>query len=363
MYNSLRVWGDSMKLELNSLDLAEMKNLMELLGEKSYRGEQLFRFFNQNNGISIDEIMTLPTHLREKLNNIGFVNKSSILKRLDSNLDGTKKYLILLEGGSIIESVLMVYEYGYSICLSTQVGCKMGCEFCASTKDGFIRNLSTAEILNQVYLIEKDLKIVISNIVLMGSGEPLDNFTNLLKFLEIIHHDFGRKLSYRNITISTCGIVPKIYELANENIPITLSISLHSPFDKERAKIMPIAKKYKIKELMDAASYYIGKTNRRITFEYTLIENVNDRDEDIKELIRLMKGLNAHINLIPLNPIKEYSQEATISIKVKKILARLRKNNIQASIRSEKGKDISGSCGQLRNNYLEDQEYKIMRGD
>lgn len=363
MYNSLRVWSDFMKVELNSLDLYEVKKLMVDLGEKGYRGEQLFRFFNQEQGLDIDHVLTLPIYLREKLKEVGLINKPSILKRLDSNLDDTKKYLILLEDGSIIESVLMVYEHGYSICISTQVGCKMGCEFCASTKDGFIRNLSAAEILNQIYLIEKDLNIGISNIVLMGSGEPLDNYTNLLKFLNIIHSDFGRNLSYRNITISTCGIIPKIYELADVNIPITLSISLHSPFDSERGKIMPIGKKYKLKDLMDACRYYIEKTSRRITFEYTLIEGVNDRDEDIKELIGLIKGLNAHINLIPLNPIKEYNKGAPVGIEVKRILARLKSHKIQATIRSEKGRDISGSCGQLRNNYLEGQEYNIMRGD
>lgn len=345
-----------LKIELNSLSLNEMKDLMVDMGQAAYRGEQLFRSFNQQMKLEIEDIKILPKKLRDKLNDLGYVCKLSILNRLDSGLDETKKYLILLDDKNIIEAVLMKYQHGYSLCVSTQVGCKMGCKFCASTKDGMIRDLSSAEILNQVYLIEKDLNIEINNIVIMGSGEPLDNYTNTIKFINIIHDQLGHNMSYRNITLSTCGIVPRIYDLADENIPITLSISLHSPYDEEREKIMPIGKKYKLKDIIKACNYYFHKTKRRITFEYTLISGVNDRPEDLNELINLLGGLKAHINLIPLNPIKEYSKEAPDKRDIDKILLKLKKNKIQATIRSEKGSDISGSCGQLRSNYIEGYE-------
>ena len=341
------------KIELNSLTLEETKDIMVSLGEKSYRGEQLFSSFNRNKDLDIEEMKLLPQNLRNKLIEKGNVRKISILKKYSSNIDDTKKYLFLLDDGNIIESVLMVYPHGNSVCVSTQVGCRMGCEFCASTKEGRIRDLTTSEILNQIYLIEKDLDESIDNIVLMGSGEPLDNYENTLKFLNIIHDSKGHNTSYRNITLSTCGIVPKIYDLANENIPITLSVSLHSPFDAEREKMMPIAKTYNIDELLKASNYYEEITNRRITFEYTLIEGVNDSLEDINELVRLLKDMNSHINLIPLNPIKEYNKERPELSSVEKFKNKLEKRHIKATIRKEKGSDISASCGQLRRDYIE----------
>lgn len=341
-----------MKIELNSLGLEDLRDLMAELGEQRFRAEQVFRFLNQNYGTNLEEASNLSGKLIKKLSEVSYINKMSILKRLDSKIDNTMKYLMLLEDQNIIETVLMKYKHGYSICLSTQIGCKMGCKFCASTKDGIVRNLSPGEMLNQIYLVEKNLNIKISNIVLMGSGEPLDNYNNTIKFMEIIHDPLGHNISYRNITLSTCGLVPKIYDLARENLPITLSISLHSPFDEDRTKIMPIAKKYKLEELMEACRAYIATTNRRITFEYTLIEGKNDRKEDVEELIRLIKGMNAHVNLIPLNPIKEYDENAPGQRSIEKIEKILNANNIKATIRQEKGSDISGSCGQLRRDYL-----------
>lgn len=325
---------------------------MESIGEKSFRGEQVFLYLNKNMGLEIDNLKVLSKDLRAKLKDLVKINKMEIWKKFESEMDGTKKYLFLLEDGNIIESVLMKYRHGYSVCISTQIGCKMACEFCASTKDGFIRDLSPAEMLNQIYMIQKDIDEDISNIVLMGSGEPLDNYHNTLKFLNIIHDEKGQNISYRNITISTCGIVPKIYELAEENIPITLSISLHSPFDKEREEIMPINKKYKIKELIKACRFYEKTTSRRITFEYTLIKGVNDSPSHIKELAILLRGLNAHVNVIPLNPIKEYNEESPNKEHVEEFRKRLAKENIQVSIRREMGGDISASCGQLRRQYL-----------
>lgn len=343
------------KIELNSLTLEELKALMVSIGEKGYRGEQLFQYFNKHLKLNLNELKQLPQVSRNKLNEICKINQIEILDRFDSTIDGTKKYLYLLDDQNIVESVLMEYKHGFTTCISTQVGCKMGCAFCASTKNGFIRNLTPAEMLNQIYMMEKDNNIKIKNIVLMGSGEPLDNYDNTLKFIDIIHDEKGHNLSLRNITLSSCGVVPKIYDLAKENLPITLSISLHSPFDANRAKIMPIAKLYSIKELMDACKFYGDSTNRRLTFEYTLIKGENDGEEEVIELAKLLEGINAHINLIPLNPIKEFSEERPDSGNVERFKRSLEKLGLKITIRREMGSDISASCGQLRRSYLENK--------
>ncbi|NLK43423.1 MAG: 23S rRNA (adenine(2503)-C(2))-methyltransferase RlmN [Tissierellia bacterium] len=336
------------RIEINSLTFEELKEFMLKLGEKSYRGEQVFTYLHRSKCIDIDELHLLPKDLRENLKVISKVRKMDIYKKYISKIDNTVKYLFLLEDMNIIETVVMEYKHGYSICISTQVGCKMGCSFCASTKEGLIRNLTPAEMVNQIYLAEKDLNINISNIVLMGSGEPLDNFENTLRFIDIISHPKGHNISLRNITLSTCGLVPRIYDLAEENLPITLSISLHSPFDDERKKIMPIGRRYSIDELIEACKFYVNKTNRRITFEYTLIENVNDRDIDVKELGKILKGLKCHINLIPLNPISEYNEDRPSRKNIERVQKELMKFNISVTIRREMGGDISASCGQLR---------------
>lgn len=341
------------KIELNSLTLDESKKLMETIGEKPYRGEQLFSYFNRNKELDLEKINLLPKKTRSILMEKGKVNKIEILKKYESKIDNTNKYLFILEDNNIIESVLMVYPHGKSVCISTQVGCRMGCEFCASTKEGKVRDLTPSEMLNQIYLIERDLDENIDNIVLMGSGEPLDNYDNTLNFLKIIHNPKGHNTSYRNITLSTCGIADKIYKLADENIPITLSISLHSPFDKERAKMMPIAKKHTINQIIDAVKYYEKSSNRRITFEYTLIEGINNRKEDVDELVNILKEVNSHINLIPLNPIEEYDKDRPKIDAVEKFKNQLEKRHINTTIRQEKGSDISASCGQLRRDYLE----------
>ena len=340
-------------MELNSMELEEIKAYMLTIGEKSFRGDQLFQAFNKQGKLDLKQIKVLPETLRSKLSN-NKINCITILKRFDSTIDNTKKYLYLLEDENIIEGVAMEYTHGLTACISTQVGCKMGCQFCASTKGGLIRNLTPAEMLNQIYLMEKDLERSVNNIVLMGSGEPLDNYENTLKFIRIIGHEKGHNLSLRNITLSTCGVVPKIYDLANENIPITLSISLHTPFDNERLKIMPIAKRYSIPDLMEACRYYEEQTKRRITFEYTLIEGVNDGKKEVVELAKILKGLNAHINLIPLNPIIEYNEDSPSRENVEKFQNLLKAYNIPVTIRREKGNDISASCGQLRRSYSEE---------
>lgn len=341
------------KKELNSMNVKELKNYMETIGEKKFRAEQIFTHFHKHNRWNLDDLNVLPESLRKKLKLNAEVNEMKIFKRFDSELDYTKKYLFSLQDDNIIESVAMEYKHGTTVCISTQVGCKMGCSFCASTKDGLIRNLTAAEMLNQIYMIEKDLDKSITNIVLMGSGEPLDNYKNTVKFLKMIHDEMGHNISYRNITISTCGIVPKIYELADEKIPVTLSVSLHSAFDKERNKIMPIANKYSIAEIIDACKYYDSINNRRITFEYTLIDGVNDRKEDIEELARLLRDINSHVNLIPLNPIEEYEEDRSTKSNIDTFEKGLIKKNIDVTVRKEMGSDIGASCGQLRRSVIE----------
>lgn len=341
------------KKQLNSMDLSELKDYIESIGEKKFRADQIFTHFHKHNKWNIDELNVLPEKLREKLKVNADISEIKIFERFDSKLDATKKYLFSLEDGNIIESVSMEYKHGTTVCISTQVGCKMGCSFCASTKDGKIRDLTPAEMLNQIYMIEKDQDISISNIVLMGSGEPLDNYENTVKFLKIIHDEMGHNISYRGITISTCGIVPKIYELADENIPVTLSISLHSAFDEQRKKIMPIAKRYSVSEIIDACKYYDSKNNRRITFEYTLIEGVNDRQEDIDEIARILRGVNSHVNLIPLNPIVEYEKDRPSKSNIQRFENALNKKKVDVTVRREMGADISASCGQLRRSVVE----------
>ncbi len=341
------------KKDLKSMTLDEMKKIFKDIGEKEYRADQTFGFIHKNMCKSIKDITVLSKGLKDKLEKEYIISNITIAKRFDSQKDSTKKYLFLLEDNNIIESVAMEYKHGLSLCVSTQVGCRMGCGFCASTKEGLIRNLSPGEILSQIYAVQLDLNTKVNNIVLMGSGEPLDNFNNVIKFLNILHDDKGKNLSYRNIALSTCGIVPQIYKLADENIPITLSISLHSPFDKVRGTMMPIGKKYSVKDIMDACDYYMDKTNRRITFEYTLIEGTNDREEDIKKLIKLLKGKLCHVNLIPLNPIKEFNKNSSKANNIESFKDELNKHGISTTIRREMGSDINAACGQLRRSYIQ----------
>ena len=345
-----------MKIELNSLSLEELQDFVVELGEKKFRAGQIFNFIHKNKGEDIGEIKTLSKDFRRVLEERALINNVEIFRKFESQLDGTKKYLYLLGDGNIIEAVAMEYKHGTSICISSQVGCRMGCSFCASTKEGLIRNLTAGEMLSEIYMIEKDLGHEISNIVLMGSGEPLDNYDNVVKFIRLIAAEEGHNLSLRNITLSTCGIVPRIYDLAEEALPITLAISLHSAFDKNRQEIMPVARKYSIAEIIEACRAYIDRTGRRITFEYTLIEGVNDSSEDLRELSRILRGINAHINLIPLNPIKEYGERNPSNNSVYKFRDGLVKNGLQATVRREMGRDISASCGQLRRSVLEDEK-------
>lgn len=341
------------KVELNNLYLNEIKEYMKSIGEQSFRGEQIFNYIHKNKGENIDEIETLSKDLRKKLNKKSYISKIKIYEKFKSQVDNTKKYLFALEDGNIIESVFMKYKHGVSVCVSTQVGCRMGCSFCASTQGGLIRNLRASEMLNQIYEIEKDLDVRVSNIVLMGSGEPLDNYKEVIKFIKLISHEKGKNISLRNITLSTCGLVPEIYKLAEEDLPITLAVSLHASSNENRKEIMPIAKKYDLEELIKASKFYIKKTGRRMTFEYTLIDGVNDRKEDANELINLFRGMNVHFNLIPLNPISEYDEKDSSLENINKFKDMLVKNGIQGTVRREMGRDISASCGQLRRSVLD----------
>ncbi|MBS4883055.1 MAG: 23S rRNA (adenine(2503)-C(2))-methyltransferase RlmN, partial [Peptoniphilus harei] len=263
-------------------------------------------------------------------------------------LDETKKFLFKLKDDNLIEGVLMEYKHGYSQCISTQVGCRMGCNFCASTKSGLVRNLTAAEMLGQVYEIENTLGIKVSNFILMGSGEPLDNFSEVLRFIKLLHDEKGHNTSYRNITISTCGVADKIYELADMNLPINLAVSLHQTNDSDRSDLMPINRKFNLDELKKSLEYYIKKTNNRITFEYTLIKNQNDSKKNIDELYNFAKNMKCHINLIPLNPIDEFDEKRPSKSEINIFKEKLEKKGFNVTIRRELGRDISASCGQLR---------------
>lgn len=332
----------------NNLELEELEEFFLSIDEKKFRATQLFEALHKNDAYSIDDISNLSKDLREKLKEYGRVNKSRVQKVFKSELDKTRKYLIKLSDGNIVESVYMEYSSHNTLCISSQVGCKMGCTFCASTKQKFERNLEVSELLNQVYLVQRDIGKRISNIVLMGIGEPLDNYENVIKFIKILSHKKGYNISLRNITLSTCGIVPRILDLANEDLPINITISLHNPFDEERKKIMPIGNKYTIGEIVDATRYYFDKTGRRISFEYTLIENENDSYYHVKEIKNILRGLNCHVNLIPLNKIKEFDKNSSSKNSINKFKDNLEKLGINTTVRTSLGQDIDGACGQLR---------------
>lgn len=337
-------------MELNSMKLEELEKFFKNMGEKTFRAKQLFTFFHKNKRVDIENSNLSKSAIDStKGEKIG---RLKIFKVFDSKIDETKKLLYELEDKNLIEGVLMKYNHGYALCISTQVGCRMGCSFCASTKQGLVKNLRPFEMLMQVYETEKYFNIKINNFILMGSGEPLDNFTNVIRFVEILHSENGHNTSYRNITISTCGVADKIIDLADLKIPINLAISLHETNDKDRMKLMPINKKYNIKNLMDSLRYYIDKTNNRVTFEYTLIKNKNDSMKNIKELREITRGIKCHINLIGLNPIEEYDEKKPSKIEMEKFKSLLEKESFNVTIRRELGNDISASCGQLRRSVL-----------
>ncbi|CCY48821.1 Ribosomal RNA large subunit methyltransferase N [Peptostreptococcus anaerobius] len=338
------------KVVLKNLTEEEMVEFILSLGEKKFRAAQVYSWVYKNIR-DFDEMKNVPKSLRDKLREKSIIGNLDIELKLESKIDNTKKYLFLLNDGNIIETVAMDYDSRLTVCVSNQVGCRMGCNFCASTIGGLSRHLEAWEILDQIMKVQEDLGKRVSNIVMMGSGEPLDNFDNSMRFLKLVNEKNGLNIGNRHITLSTCGLVDRILELADMQIPINLAISLHSPYDEERKEIMPIAKKYTIKELMDACRYYISKTNRRVTFEYALIKDKNNTDREAKKLVELLRGMLCHVNLIPINPIAERDYEKPNIEYINKFKNYLDKNKIPVSIRNSMGSDISGACGQLRRDY------------
>ena len=341
--------------DIKSMTLEELQELMESMGEKKFRAKQIYGWLHQHLAVSYDEMANLPKSLKEKLEPYPVTALETIDVQI-SKIDGTRKYLFRLSDGNMIESVLMKYRHGNSVCISSQAGCRMGCRFCASTIGGLARNLLPSEMLDQIYRIQSSTGERISNVVVMGSGEPLDNYDNLLRFIHLLTAEGGLHLSQRNLTVSTCGIVPRMYQLADEKLQMTLAVSLHASNDEKRQELMPIAKKYSIKELLKACRYYFEKTGRRITFEYSLVAGVNDRKEDALELAGILKGMNCHVNLIPVNPVRERSFVRSGREAVENFKINLEKCGINGTIRREMGSDIDGACGQLRKRYMEKTE-------
>lgn len=337
-----------MKTDINSLTYEKLNSVIEELGQPTFRAKQIYTWLHKYGVTSFDEMTNISKQLREILADKYFISTCEIEDKYTSKIDDTVKYLFRLYDGEYVESVIMKYKYGYTICVSSQVGCKMGCTFCASTLAGFKRNLTSGEIEAQLQSAQKDLQIKISHIVLMGIGEPLDNFDNVIDFLYNVNNENGLNISMRNITLSTCGVVPRIYDLMALNLQLTLTISLHAPNDNIRSKTMPINRKYNMDELIKACKNYADKTGRRVSFEYTLIKDVNDSTKDALELSGRLKGMNSHINLIPVNDVKERGNVRSSKEAILNFQNVLKKHGINATIRRTLGSDINASCGQLR---------------
>lgn len=336
---------------IKDYNLEQLKDELESLGEKKYRAEQIFKWIYVDKVNSFDEMTNLSISLREKLKNNYSINNFKVIKRQVSS-DGTQKFLFDILDGNAIESVLMKYHYGNTICVSSQVGCKMGCKFCASTGIKFVRSLSAGEIVEQVLAVERESGEKISNIVFMGIGEPLDNYDNVIHAIRILNNPKGLNIGARHISVSTSGIVPRIYDLAKENIQCTLSVSLHATNNEKRSQMMPINKKYSIEELIKACKDYINITNKRISFEYALAKDNNDNLEDAKQLVSLLKGMLCHVNLIPINKIENGNFVKSSNENIIKFRDYLNDNGIVATIRRELGSDIDAACGQLRRKNL-----------
>ena len=341
------------KKDICSYNYDELKEEMLVIGEKAFRSKQIYEWLHVKLADDFDEMTNLSKALREKLKKNYEIRKVKMIDHQISKVDPTEKFLFELEDGNMVESVLMKYNYGNSVCISSQAGCRMGCRFCASTIGGLVRSLEPSEMLRQIYHIQKITGERVSNVVVMGTGEPLDNYDNFVKFIHMLSDEHGLNISQRNITISTCGIVPKIKELAQKHLQITLAISLHSPNDEMRRGLMPIAMKYSIDELLDACHYYFKETNRRMTFEYSLVAGVNDQPVHAEELAGRLKGFPCHVNLIPVNPIKERDFKQSMPKSVMEFKKILEKNRVNVTIRREMGADINAACGQLRRKKLQ----------
>ena len=338
------------KIDLRSLTPQELENIVKELGEPKFRAKQIFSWL-QSGVSSFDEMTNVPITLREKLNPIGYIANAEVEAKFESQLDETVKFLFRMNDGLYVESVLMKYKHGYSICISTQIGCRMGCTFCASTVNGLDRSLTASEMLAQIMSAQKACSVKVSNIVLMGMGEPFDNYDNVLRFLQLVSHPDGMNIGMRHISLSTCGRVDGIEKLMKEKLQLTLSVSLHAPNDNIRSKTMPINKRWGVDELLSACRNYIDATGRRISFEYAMIKDVNDSDECAFELAEKLKGMICHVNLIPANEIRENDYVRSDMSRLNRFKALLESKGINTTIRRTLGADISASCGQLRQNY------------
>ncbi len=341
-----------MKVDIKSFNLFELTEFITENGFPKFRAKQIYDWLNKY-VTSFDEMRNIPKDLRNFLNSRCYISVATIEKKLVSMYDSTVKYLFAFNDGECVEAVVMNYKYGHSICISTQVGCKMGCTFCATGKSGFSRNLLPSEMLTQIEAAQKDLNVRISNIVLMGMGEPLDNFDNVVKFLDLVSSDDGLNIGKRHITLSTCGIVPRIYDLADLHLGITLSVSLHAPNDQIRRKTMPIARKYDIDELLQACKDYFKITGRRVSFEYSMISGVNDSDANAHELAQRLSGMNCHVNLIPVNTVEGTGYIKSNIKRQQSFIDILAEQNITATVRRTLGSDINASCGQLRRQHYD----------
>lgn len=339
--------------DIKSFTLEQLQEEMEAMGEKSFRAKQMYEWMHKKQAAGYGEMSNISKALADKCRERYDYTALQIRRVLESKIDGTRKYLFALADGNMVESVFMRYQHGNSVCISSQVGCRMGCRFCASTLDGLERGLKPSEMLDQIYAITRHTGERVSNVVVMGSGEPLDNYDNLLRFITLLTDENGLHISQRNVTVSTCGIVPRMRQLADKRLQITLALSLHAATDVKRRQLMPIANRYSLQELIEACDYYFEKTGRRITFEYSLVRDVNDTDEDARQLVSLIGGRGIHVNLIPVNPIKEREYMQSERYAVNAFKNKLEKNGINVTIRREMGRDIDGACGQLRRSYME----------
>ena len=348
-----------MKKDLKSLNLEQLTEELLGIGEKKFRAKQVYSWIHEKLVDSFDEMTNLSKDLREKLKANYTLNSLEAVAVQTSKIDGTQKYLFRLHDGHVVESVLMRYHHGNSVCISSQVGCLMGCRFCASTIGGKVRDLTASEMLGQIYKIQKLSEERVHNVVVMGTGEPLDNYDNLVQFIKMLTDENGLNISQRNLTVSTCGIVPKIRQLAEEKFQMTLALSLHATTQEKRKQLMPIANKYDLKEVLDACHYYYEQTGRRITFEYSLVGGVNDTKQDAEELTKLIGKFPCHVNLIPVNPIKERDFVQPNKQECQAFRNKLEKNGINVTIRREMGRDIDGACGQLRKSYLDQEKGEV----
>lgn len=339
--------------DIKSMTMEELTKETEVLGQPSFRAKQIYSWLHEKTVQDFDAMKNLPQTLRRDLAGRYVLFGAKKVQVQESKIDGTRKYLFALADGMVIESVWMKYHHGNSVCISSQVGCRMGCRFCASTIDGLERNLRPSEMLSQIYEIQKDTAERVSNVVIMGSGEPMDNYDHVVRFIRLLSAPGGQNISQRNITLSTCGIVPGIQKLAGEKLAVTLALSLHAPNDAVRRELMPIARKYPLKEVLAACREYFLTTGRRVTFEYSLVKGVNDNQKEAAELAALLKGCQGHVNLIPVNPIKERNFVQSDRKAVEEFKNVLEKNGIHVTIRREMGRDIDGACGQLRKRFLD----------